>query len=146
MGELRSDLLVLGRLLLAAVLGGALGWERFRAGKWVGVRTLMVVAMASALFVCASLYEAPRVSGQLRGDPIWAIQAIAVGIGFMGAGIIHVDREGGVRGLTTAATAWATAAVGIAVALGHYLLAAGATALLLLIMRLVSFVEPKADD
>jgi putative Mg2+ transporter-C (MgtC) family protein len=110
MAGFRADLLVLARLLLAAALGGVLGWERLTAGKWAGARTLMLVAAASALFVGTSgraLLEAPRISQAIQGDPMRVVQAVAIGIGFLGAGIVHVDREGSVHGLTTSsASSW----------------------------------------
>lgn len=144
MADLRPDLLVLVRLVVAAALGGALGWERFTAGKWAGVRTHMLVAIASALFAGEAglaVLAAPAVTADVRVDPLRVVQAVALGIGFLGAGIVHLDREGGVRGVTTAALIWATAAMGLAVGLGRYLLAAGATGLLLLVMRGVARLE-----
>lgn len=146
-----AELVVLARVAAAAVLGGALGWERLTAGKWAGARTLMLVALASALFVGVSglaIAQAGDVTGAVRVDPIRAVHAVALGIGFLGAGIIHVERgrEGGaVKGLTTAATVWATAAVGIAAGLGQLVLAVGVTLLVLVILRLVGRVEPGAS-
>jgi putative Mg2+ transporter-C (MgtC) family protein len=149
MAALRADLLVLARLLLAAALGGVLGWERHRAGKWAGPRTLMLVGVASALFVGASglaAMEASHLPGDFRADPIRAVQAVAIGIGFLGAGIVHVDREGGVRGLTTSAAVWAAAGMGVTVALGRYALAVGTTVLLLAILRIARRLERDAGE
>lgn len=148
-----AELIVLARVAAAALLGGALGWERLTAGKWAGARTLMLVALSSALFVGVSglaIPEAHEVSSAVRADPIRAVQAVALGIGFLGAGIIHVERArdggGSVRGLTTAATVWATAAVGIAAGLGKLALAACVTVLVLVILRVVGRIEPGASD
>ena len=72
----------------------------------------------------------------LRSDPIRVIQAVSIGIGFLGSGVIFVSKSGdSVRGLTTAASIWATAAIGIAAGLQHYVLAIGATLLLMLVLK-----------
>jgi putative Mg2+ transporter-C (MgtC) family protein len=126
------------RLLVAAVLGAVLGWEREKAGKSAGLRTHMLVAIAAALYTALAelsvrAYEADE---GLRSDPIRAIQAVAVGIGFLGGGMIVVSRSGDrVLGLTTAASIWATAAIGIAAGLAYFRLAGGGTALLLVVLR-----------
>jgi putative Mg2+ transporter-C (MgtC) family protein len=78
----------------------------------------------------------------LRADPIRVIQAVALGIGFLGGGVIRPARDSEeVVGLTTAASIWATAAVGIAVGFGHFILAAGATLLLALVLHLLPRIE-----
>ena len=144
------ELAILGRLLIAGVLAGALGWEREKAGKSAGLRTHMLVGIAAALYtglagLAVEDYSAG--SDEFRSDPIRAIQAVAVGIGFLGAGVIFVAPSGNrVSGLTTAASIWATAAMGIAAGLGHYLLAAGATLILLLVLRLLERFEPPDQD
>jgi len=134
------DYAILIRLVVAALLAGALGWEREQAGKSAGLRTHVVVGIAAALYMgLAELITAePGSAG--RGDATRAIQAVAVGIGFLGGGIIfvHDDR---VQGLTTAASIWATAAVGIAAGLGHFRLAAGATLLLVLVLHVLTRLE-----
>jgi putative Mg2+ transporter-C (MgtC) family protein len=127
------------RLVVAAVLGALLGWEREQAGKSAGLRTHMLVAIASALYTALaelSVLEFEGAPGGLRADPIRAIQAIAVGIGFLGGGVIVVRHQGNtVSGLTTAASIWATGAIGIAAGLAHYRLAGGATLLLIVVLR-----------
>jgi putative Mg2+ transporter-C (MgtC) family protein len=134
-----EDLGFLLRLLVAAVLSGAVGWERERAGKLAGLRTHIVVGVASALYVCVSQVAAVGLRGppgSIRVEPLQAIQAIAVGIGFLGAGVIREGSgERGGTGLTTAATIWGTAALGIAAALEHYVLAVGAAALFLVVLH-----------
>jgi putative Mg2+ transporter-C (MgtC) family protein len=136
--EPRLQLLLLVRLVVAALLAGVLGWERESARKPAGLRTHMLVGVASALFtVLAELAVVgyPREEG-MRSDPIRVIQAVAIGVGFLGSGVIFVAKSGdSVRGLTTAGSIWATAAIGIAAGLGYYILAVGATILLMLVLR-----------
>jgi putative Mg2+ transporter-C (MgtC) family protein len=139
------ELKLLVRLVAAAVLSAFLGWEREAAHKSAGLRTHMLVGIGSALFTVLgelAVRDYPGQDGGLQADPIRVIQAVAIGIGFLGSGVIFVarDREE-VLGLTTAASIWATAAVGIATGLGHYIIALGATVLLLIVLRLVSRFE-----
>lgn len=137
--EPRAELILLLRLVVAGLLAAVLGWERQSAHKPAGLRTHMLVGLASALFtVLAELAtsEHPASDPSMRSDPIRVIQAVAVGIGFLGSGVIFVSRSGDtVLGLTTAASIWATAAVGIAAGLQHYILAVGATLLMLVVLR-----------
>lgn len=137
--EPRLELALLVRLLLAGILAGVLGWERESARKSAGLRTHMLVGIASALFtVLAELAvrDYPGAEGGLRADPIRVIQAVAIGVGFLGSGVIFVSRSGeSVVGLTTAGSIWATAAIGIAAGLGYYILAVGATLLLVGVLR-----------
>ena len=121
---------VIGRIALAAVLGGVIGLEREYRGYPAGVRTMALVCMGSALFADMSrLYGAEdRIAAQ-----------IVSGIGFLGAGLIF--REGySVKGVTTAATIWATAAVGIAIGIEGYLVAIFGSlfAVILLELRVVT--------
>jgi putative Mg2+ transporter-C (MgtC) family protein len=137
--EPRTEVALLLRLVMAGALAAVLGWERESARKPAGLRTHMLVGIASALFtVLAELAvsQFPGEAGGVRSDPIRVIQAVSIGIGFLGSGVIFVSKSGeSVRGLTTAASIWATAAIGIAVGLQHYVLAIGATLLLLLVLR-----------
>jgi putative Mg2+ transporter-C (MgtC) family protein len=116
-----------------------LGWERESARKPAGLRTHMLVGIASALFTVLGelAMTAPTDSPYgWRADPVRVIQAVAIGIGFLGTGVIFVAKEGDrVLGLTTAASIWATAGVGIAAGSGRYVLALGSTALLMLVLR-----------
>jgi putative Mg2+ transporter-C (MgtC) family protein len=143
--EPRAELVLLLRLVVAALLGAVLGWERESAHKPAGLRTHMLVAIASALFTVLAELAAtsfPGEDGGIRSDPIRVIQAVAVGIGFLGSGVIFVSRTSDtVRGLTTAASIWATAAIGVAVGLQHYVLGIGATILLMLVLRVMSRFE-----
>lgn len=113
------------RLLMAAVIGGLVGYERERAEKPAGFRTHLLVCVGAALFTIASVYGFGPSS-----DPSRIAAGIVVGIGFLGAGTI-LRGEGAVIGLTTAATVWAVAAIGLALGAGLYFVAA-VTALLAL--------------
>lgn len=124
---------ILIRLLLAAVLGGVLGYEREQQGKAAGIRTHMLVAMGSALFVLV-----PQQGGMAVADLSRVIQGIVTGIGFLGAGAIIKHRsEADVQGLTTAAGVWMTAAIGIACGLGRESTALLSTLLALIVLAVV---------
>jgi putative Mg2+ transporter-C (MgtC) family protein len=116
------ELMLAARIIFAAVLGGMIGWERENHNRDAGLRTYMAVAVGSCAFSI--------ISQHLTGDPTRIASQVVTGMGFIGAGVI-LQVRGRVQGLTTAATLWATAAVGMASAFGMYLLA-GLTALLIL--------------
>ena len=121
------------RLLLAAALGGVLGYEREHQGKAAGIRTHMLVALGAALFVLV-----PQQGGMGIADMSRVIQGVVAGIGFLGAGaIIKQRREAHVQGLTTAAGVWLTAAIGIACGLGRETTAVLSTLLALVILAVV---------
>ncbi|MGH2351879.1 MAG: MgtC/SapB family protein [Chloroflexota bacterium] len=145
-----SDLAVLLDIVIALVLGGAIGWERERRGKSAGLRTHMLVAMGAALFVALGEHIIRQFGGQgesIRVDPLRIIEAIVTGISFLGAGTIFVSRGADhVQGLTTAASIWATAAIGIAVGLERHVLAVGSTLLVLLVLHLLPLVFTDHDD
>ncbi len=123
------------RLLVAVLLGALVGWEREQAQRPAGLRTYMLVSFGSALFTVLSI-----IAFGPNADPGRLAANIVVGIGFLGAGTIF--REGEiVRGLTTAAGLWAVAAIGMAAGVGQYLLAAISTAIVLVILAGVRFVE-----
>jgi putative Mg2+ transporter-C (MgtC) family protein len=126
-----SDLEVIQRLLLAAVAGGVIGAEREFRRKSAGFRTNILIEMGSALFTMLS----ETFGGAAGGDTRIAAQ-IVTGIGFLGAGaIIRTNRD--VHGLTTAATVWVNAALGMAAGGGEYhmtLIAAAITLVVLLIL------------
>jgi putative Mg2+ transporter-C (MgtC) family protein len=131
-----SEWELVGRLLLAAVLGGAVGLEREISDQPAGFRTHILVALGACLFALVSAYsfEAFLVEEQpvqFRFDPTRIAAQIVTGIGFLGAGAI-IRYGMSVRGLTTAASLWVVAAIGTAVALGGYLLGGVATAITLL--------------
>src|SRR5215216_7394840 len=119
-----NDFELLGRLLLAAVLGGAIGAERELNDQAAGLRTHMLLTIGACLFTLVSAYG----FGAGPADPSRLAAQIVTGIGFLGGGAI-VRHGLTVRGLTTAASIWATASIGVAVGAGRYLLAAGGTVL-----------------
>ena len=116
-GDARQMTQITVRLLIAAILGGILGFEREQKGKAAGVRTHMLVAMGAALFVLV-----PQIGGSQADAMSRVIQGVIAGIGFLGAGTIlkGKEEEAGqhVKGLTTAAGLWMTAAIGVAAGLG----------------------------
>src|SRR5215217_1429153 len=109
------------RILLAFALGGLLGWERERAGRPAGLRTFMMVTAGSAAYTVVSIWGFSG-EGTVR-DPGRVAAQIVTGIGFLGAGTIW-RTPSTVRGLTTAATIWFAAAVGMMAGAGLYLVAA----------------------
>lgn len=132
---------VMVRLTLAAILGGLLGIEREHSGKAAGVRTHMLVAMGSALFIMVSLQ-----SGMLTADVSRVVQGVIAGIGFLGAGaILKSEDEEKIKGLTTAAGIWLTAAIGVAAGLGRESTAVLSTVLALGILSLVPRVTGWMD-
>jgi putative Mg2+ transporter-C (MgtC) family protein len=138
---MHPELAYLVRVVVAAALAAALGFERERARKPAGLRTHMLVGIAAALYTALaelSVLGYEGKPGAPDADPIRAIQAVALGVGFLGGGMIVTSRNGNqVKGLTTAASIWATAAIGLAAGLAHYVLAVGATVLLLVVLRLL---------
>jgi len=108
---------VVTRLALAALLGGIIGWEREVQEKPAGLRTMMLVSLAAAIYVMAA-QEAARAHQEVV-DSVRAMAGIAGGVGFLGAGAIMQSR-GKVRWLTTAAALWIAAALGLAAGLGMY--------------------------
>ena len=119
---------VLLRLVLAVLAGGLIGLEREVVHKPAGVRTHMLVCLGSALFVLVTLETLPNEAARI-------IAGIATGIGFLGAGTIFKAKDE-VHGLTTAASVWAVAAVGLAIGFGFYLMTAIAVILILIILQL----------
>lgn len=135
-----SDTELIRRLLLAALLGGVLGFEREIRQKSAGLRTNILIAIGSALFTLMS-YELAEASG---ADPSRVAAQIVTGIGFLGAGAIMRTRSG-VQGLTTAATVWVNAAVGVAAGGGEYHLAFIATAVTLIVLLVMQPIEAAVD-
>lgn len=112
------------RLLLAALFGGLIGWQRERVHKAAGLRTHVLVSLGSALFVLAG-----RESSFSTADLSRIVQGVVAGIGFLGAGVILKRAEQNeVHGLTTAASVWLTAGVGVATGAGQVWLALAAAA------------------
>ena len=125
---LQADLSI--RLILAAALGLAVGFEREIHGHPAGLRTHMLVSVGSALFTVLSAYGFGAGSTAASIDPTRIAAQIVSGIGFLGAGAILKDGIV-IRGLTTAASLWATAAVGMAAGAGEYVIAAVGTGVIL---------------
>lgn len=136
--DAREQAELLGKVLLAAFCGGVIGWQRDRRQYAAGLRTMALVAIGACLYTGVNqVYGQDRVTAN-----------IITGIGFIGAGIIF--REGGtVRGITTAATVWSVAAIGIAIGVELYLVALVSTPLVFLIleMRPISeYLSGRRDD
>ncbi len=126
------------RLLLAAIFGLAVGYERRSADKPAGLRTLSLVCLGSALFTIISAF------GFETADQSRVAAQIVTGVGFLGAGTIL--RSGvTISGLTTAATIWATAAIGMAVGSGLYIVSVSGTVLVLVILYLFAPARPKEE-
>jgi putative Mg2+ transporter-C (MgtC) family protein len=123
--DIQDQAELLGKVLLAAVCGGFIGWQRDRRQYVAGLRTMALVAMGAALFASANeVLGVDRVAAN-----------IVTGIGFLGAGIIF--REGAsVRGITTAATVWTVAGIGLAISLELYLIALVCTPVVFLILEM----------
>jgi putative Mg2+ transporter-C (MgtC) family protein len=122
------------RLAMATVLGGAIGLEREYRHSPAGLRTNILIALGSALFSILSLEL-----GTAVGSPDRIAAQVVTGIGFLGAGAIL--RRQNIHGLTTAATIWVNAAIGMAAGLGSYALAAGAAVTTVVVLALLSIME-----
>jgi len=127
---MNDSYLVLGRLCLAALLGGAIGYERELHGRAAGLRTHILVCVGSALIMLTAEHLWYAYQGRAPIDPGRFAAHVVSGIGFLGAGTILQFRAS-VRGLTTAAGLWAAAGIGLAAGSGFYVGALGTTALVL---------------
>jgi putative Mg2+ transporter-C (MgtC) family protein len=136
--EIWQQYIVIINAAIAAILGSVIGWERDRAGKSAGPRTMALVGSASAAVVAIG---AVLDKNAQFGDPTRALHAIITGIGFLGAGLIFTNRSGGTQGVTTAATVFATAAMGVAVGLGFQIAGVGFTLIILAILRSTQVIE-----
>ena len=127
-----SELHMVIRLLVAAGLGAAIGYQREKAGKPAGLRTHILISVGAALFTVASIYGLGPFADKAR-----LAAGVVAGIGFIGAGVI-MHRGGGdiVTGITTAATIWAVAAVGLAAGAGLFIIAGVTTGIVLIILFL----------
>jgi putative Mg2+ transporter-C (MgtC) family protein len=131
-----SDLETIQRLLLAATLGGLLGLEREWRHKEAGLRTNILIAIGSAAFTLMSI----QLTDPTTGDKGRVAAQIVTGIGFLGAGAI-MRTDAGIQGLTTAATIWVNAGVGMAAGGGDFHLAVIATAVTLVVLLLLHPLE-----
>jgi putative Mg2+ transporter-C (MgtC) family protein len=147
MGSLTDNALeiqFLLRLGLAGLCGAVLGYEREVHGRSAGLRTNLLVCVGSALMTIVSenffLIYGGVSSATLRMDPARVAAQIVVGIGFIGAGVI-IKETGGIRGLTTAATLWLVAGVGMACGIGMFFIAAATTLIALIALTLLKKIE-----
>ena len=130
------------QMVLAVLLGGVLGLEREMAGKTAGLRTYALVSLGACLFSLISSNAFSTLVGINSFDPSRIASQIVVGVGFIGAGVIFVSKEK-IRGLTTAAGLWVSAAVGMAVDYRLYDIAIFGTALTLVVFVFFWFLEKK---
>ena len=134
--------IVLIRVIAASLLGGLVGIQREKVGKPAGLRTHMLVCLGTATVVLACLGSGMDMSGLSR-----VIQGVVTGIGFIGAGsILKLSEQREIRGLTTAAGLWMTAAIGVAVGLGSLGVALIATAVTLIVLSLIGAVEARLEN
>ncbi|MDD5448975.1 MAG: MgtC/SapB family protein [Candidatus Omnitrophica bacterium] len=131
---------ILARLLLATLLGGVIGFEREARGRAAGFRTHILVCIGSALFMMTSMLLFELYKDISNIDPSRMAAQVVIGIGFLGAGTIF--RTGPtVKGLTTAASLWAVAGIGLAVGSGFYFMSLSATILVFIILVVFSRIE-----
>ena len=130
------------RLTAATLLGAVVGFQRERAGKPAGLRTHMLVTLGTTVFVLSCSGAGMSMEGLSR-----VIQGVVTGIGFIGAGsILKLSEERDIKGITTAAGVWMTAAVGVAVGLGSIGVAILSTVFTLLILSLATRFERRVDE
>ncbi len=140
---------VFGKLFIAAILGGIIGWERERRGRPAGLRTHLLVCIGVTLMMLVSEhifvnYQGYKNDSILRIDPARIAAQVVTGIGFLGAGTIMRSRAS-IRGLTTAASLWLVAGIGLAVGSGFILPAAFATVIAIATLILIPFVERRME-
>jgi putative Mg2+ transporter-C (MgtC) family protein len=141
LGDTKQLTRVVIRLVAATLLGAIVGFERERAGKPAGLRTHTLVSVGTAVFimVCSSVGMSPDALSRV-------IQGVITGIGFIGAGsILKLSQERDIRGLTTAAAVWMTAAIGVGVGLGSIGIAGISTLLAVTILAAVGAIEARAE-
>lgn len=139
--NLRQVMVVVIRLFAATLLGALVGIQRERAGKPAGLRTHILVALGTAVFVIACSAAGMSSDGLSR-----VIQGIITGIGFVGAGsILKLSEERDIKGLTTAASVWMMAAIGVAVGLGSLGIALLSTLFTLIVLALEGLYHSRAE-
>jgi putative Mg2+ transporter-C (MgtC) family protein len=139
LGDVDAITRLVVRLLVAIVLGGILGYERESVGAPAGLRTHMLVSLGSALFVLIPLQAGMHVEDLSR-----VLQGVTAGIGFLGAGAILKQRDkNDIHGLTTAASVWLTAAIGIAAGMGRE---ASAVVSALLALVILAILRPASKE
>jgi len=130
---------ILVRFLLAALWGGIVGIEREYRSKSAGFRTMIMISIGACFFTIMS----KAIGGPQNGDRI--ASNIVTGIGFLGAGVIFRGGENRVSGITTAATIWAVAAIGMGIGSGFYFAAASASVLIIIVLTVLPYVESRID-
>jgi len=135
-----TDLQMIVRLLLTLVLSGLIGLERQVHRRDAGLRTHILVALGSCLIMLTSLYVFDIYKYQVALDPARIAAGVVTGIGFLGAGTI-IREPDGVRGLTTAASLWVAAGIGLAVGVGFNRVAIYTTILVLIVLHFLRYVE-----
>ena len=135
------------QILLAAFLGAAIGLERERWKKDAGLRTYMIICVGAALFAMVAVYGGDQFIGKsnIALDPNIVIQAVGIGIGFLGSALI-INKQGHIEGLTTAASVWTAAAIGVAVGFRLYFIAFFATIICLIVLNVLRSFEAKYLD
>jgi putative Mg2+ transporter-C (MgtC) family protein len=133
------QLAIVGKVLIAAVLASMIGWERDRAGKAAGTRTMALVGISATAVV--AIGEALNSQFNL-GDPTRALHAVVTGIGFLGAGLIFTSgKSNEIQGVTTSATVFTTACMGIAIGLGFLITGAFFAFVVMVILRSTHLME-----
>jgi putative Mg2+ transporter-C (MgtC) family protein len=133
------------RLVVALLLGALIGLEREVRNRPAGLRTHMLVSLASALFAIVMIEVLFSEVGDIetvRIEPIQVIQAVTTGIAFLGAGVI-IQSRGHVQGITTATALWLAGAIGVSAGMGYELIAALATILSLVVLTLLKAIETR---
>lgn len=140
------------RLLLASLFGAVIGFEREAKNRAAGLRTHILVSVAACLFTLLAfeMYRIALAGGASNPDPLRAVEATTAGIAFLGAGAIFQQR-GSVQGLTTGAGMWLAGAVGVATALGYYLIGLGVCLLAVVVLAALrrfahDTVAPDSDE
>lgn len=143
--DIKEATVIVLRLGLAVILGAAIGYEREMKGKDAGLRTHMLVSLGAAIFVLV-----PSASGMQIADMSRVMQGVIAGVGFLGAGaILKQENDRVVKGLTTAASIWIVAAIGVAAGYGREATAVASTLIALFVLTVVNRFEkniPKDDD
>lgn len=137
-----TDFQMIMRLLLTLFLSGLIGLERQVHRRDAGLRTHILVALGSCLIMLTSLYVFDIYKDSVSLDPSRIAAGVITGIGFLGAGTIIREPEG-VRGLTTAASLWVVAGIGLAVGCGFNKMAIYTTALVLIVLHLLRYIEDR---
>ncbi len=140
-----TDLEMFMRLLLTLVLSGLIGLERQVHRRDAGLRTHILVALGSCLIMLTSLYVFDIYKDKVSLDPVRIAAGVVTGIGFLGAGTI-IRSPDGVKGLTTAASLWVAAGIGLAVGVGFNKIAVYTTILVLIVLHFLRYLEGSLNN